>query len=438
MKKGRRGFARIMTAAFCCAMLLAFAALPPAEAASSKTLQLSQAQNMALSNNEEINKTYNQILLKQIQYTEAVDGIRAKVKNLTSFRWTPLLSFKFPEQLDMSEEYDLNVKPLNLQTEIDVLRHQMATQEYSELAALNKSFLAAYVNQEKAAFTEERLAAAQAELERNQARLSTGEATQNDVDTMQSSVDTLTSDLAQQKRNLQTSLQELSDLIHIDVSSGYTLANPLVDAEIPRGDLEDIIHSAMSDSQTIYEAKMAVSTAQVNLDSYESLMRNQYGSKMNGINSFLTQVRNGESVDYAAFQIKYDEMLDSFDAPWEGSIRILFFSFTKEWFKGELSGTRYIENDLYALLTACKEYETANSDFESAQKTLEEEIRTAYESIVTARNAYLQLAADGYIISKAQSLAQPARQGRVQRSQDEAGGIPEPPARSHRRARILQ
>ena len=46
-------------------MLLAFAALPPAEAASSKTLQLSQAQNMALSNNEEINKTYNQILLKQ-------------------------------------------------------------------------------------------------------------------------------------------------------------------------------------------------------------------------------------------------------------------------------------------------------------------------------------------------------------------------------------
>ena len=137
---------------------------------------------------------------------------------------------------------------------------------------------------------------------------------------------------------------------------------------------------------------MAVSTAQVNLDSYESLMRNQYGSKMNGINSFLTQVRNGESVDYAAFQIKYDEMLDSFDAPWEGSIRILFFSFTKEWFKGELSGTRYIENDLYALLTACKEYETANSDLESAQKTLEDEIRAAYESIVTARNAYLQLA----------------------------------------------
>ena len=130
---------------------------------------------------------------------------------------------------------------------------------------------------------------------------------------------------------------------------------------------------------------MAVSTAQVNLDSYESLMRNSTASKMNGINSFLTQVRNGESVDYAAFQIKYDEMLDSFDAPWEGSIRILFFSFTKEWFKGELSGTRYIENDLYALLTSCKEYETANSDLESAQKTLEDEIRTAYESIVTAR-----------------------------------------------------
>lgn len=389
--KNRRSLRRVVSLLLCFSLILPLFSGSPVTAAAPKTLQLKQAQSMALSNNSEITKTYNEILLKEIQYTEAVKEIKAKVKNLTSFRWTPLLSFKFPEQLDMSEEYDMNVKPLNLQTEIETLRHKMATQEYEELAKINNAFLTAYINQEKAAFTEERLTAAQEELTRNQARLSTGEATQADVDTMQSSVDKLTSDLSQQKRNLQTSLEEVSDLVHIDVTSGYTLGNPLSDAQIPREDLETIIEHAMENSQTIYEAEMAVSTAKVNMDSYESLMRSQYGSKLNAIETFLNQVKRGEDVDYAAFQLKYNEMLENFDAPWNGSVRILFFSFTKEWFKGEISGTRYIENDLYALLTACKEYQSAVSELESAEKTLRSEITSSYEAIVTARSAYQSL-----------------------------------------------
>lgn len=389
--KRKRGASRILIVLLCFSLISSLFVLSPVNAAAPKTLQAAQAQNMTLSNNTEITKTYNEILLKEIQYTEAVKEIKAKVKNLTSFRWTPLLSFKFPEQLDMSEEYDLNVKPLNLQTEIDILRHKMTAQEGEELAKINKAYLTAYVNQEKVSFTEERLTAAEEELARNQARLATGQATQSDIDTMQKSVDTLTSDLAQQKRNLQTALEEVSDLIHLDVTSGYTLASPVVDAEIPRADLESIIQHAMDESQTIYEAKMAVSTAKVNMDSYESLMRSQYGSKLNVIDNFLNQVRRGEDVDYAAFQLKYNEMLESFDSPWNGSVKILFFRFTKEWFKGEIDGTRYIENDLYALLTACKEYQSAVSDLESAEKTLRSEITSSYEAIVTARNAYLTL-----------------------------------------------
>ena len=389
--KRKRGVSRILSAILCFCLVSPLFVLSPVSAAAPKTLQIRQAQTMTLSNNTEITKTYNEILLKEIQYTEAVKEIKAKVKNLTSFRWTPLLSFKFPEQLDMSEEYDLNVKPLNLQTEIDILRHKQTAQESEELAKINKAYLTAYVNQEKVSFTEERLAAAEEELARNQSRLALGQATQSDIDTMQKSVDTLTGDLAQQKRNLQTALEEVSDLIHLDVTSGYTLASPVVDAEIPREDLESIIEHAMEESQTIYEAEMAVSTAKVNMDSYESLMRSQYGSKLNAVDNFLNQVKRGEDVDYAAFQLKYNEMLESFDSPWNGSIKILFFRFTKEWFKGEIDGTRYIENDLYALLTACKEYQAAVSDLESAEKTLRSEITASYESIVTARNAYLEL-----------------------------------------------
>ena len=127
--KRKRGALRILSAVLCFCLISPLFVLSPVSAAAPKTLQIRQARTMALSNNTEITKTYNEILLKEIQYTEAVKEIKAKVKNLTSFRWTPLLSFKFPEQLDMSEEYDLNVKPLNLQTEIDILRHKQAAQE---------------------------------------------------------------------------------------------------------------------------------------------------------------------------------------------------------------------------------------------------------------------------------------------------------------------
>ena len=100
MKK-KRSLKRGVSLLLCLALVLPLFAGSLAIAAAPKTLQLKQAQNMALSNNTEITKTYNEILLKEIQYTEAVKEIKAKVKNLTSFRWTPLLSFKFPEQLDI-------------------------------------------------------------------------------------------------------------------------------------------------------------------------------------------------------------------------------------------------------------------------------------------------------------------------------------------------
>ena len=121
--KRRRSLRQAVGVLLCFCLIAPLFVLSPVSAAAPKTLQLQQARRMALTNNPEITKTYNEILLKEIQYTESVKEVKAKVKNLTSFRWTPLLSFKFPEQLDMSEEYDLNVKPLNLQTEIDMLRH---------------------------------------------------------------------------------------------------------------------------------------------------------------------------------------------------------------------------------------------------------------------------------------------------------------------------
>lgn len=380
----------------CCLLCMAvlFSALPHATApaaAAERVLLLEQAQSMAVSNSSDITQTNNEIILKQMKYVEAVDGIKAKVKNKTSFRWSPLLSFKFPEQLNLIEEFELNVKPLTLQAELDSLEHKRDDLRFAARADVSKSYIEVYVLQEKIAFYEERLATAEAQLTRNQARLATGEATQTDVDSMQKSVDELTSQISELKRSFQTGKEELSDLIGMDVTSGYTFRNPLKELSLPREQLDAIIQYTVDNDQTMYEANMTASTALMNLESYESLMRKQYGSKLNYIQLYVDMAKSGQEIDYAAFKLKYGEMLTALDQPWNAKIRILFFTFTKEWFKGEIDGTRYIEDEMYAIYTACMEYSNAKKDRDTTEEDLRKQVSEQYEQLVTAWNSYSNL-----------------------------------------------
>lgn len=388
---GKRILRSALGALLCAAVLLA--AAPPVQAAEGKTLLLGQAQNMAVSQSGEISRKYSEILLKKMKYVEAVEGIKAKVKNKKSFRWSPLLSFKFPEPLNMVEEYELNVKPLTLQGEIDTLQHEMDDLRYAALNEVNKLFTQVYVSQEKIAFQQEVLDSAQEELERNRSRLLTGKATQTDVDTMTKRVETLTTELSNLKRAFETEKKDLSDLIGLDVTSGYTFRSPLTELDLPREMLDSIIEYTVENDHSVYQARMTTSTALMNLESYESLMRSQYGGKMDGIQGFVDMAKQGQKIDEAAFQIKYKEFLTAIDEPWSGKIRILFFTFTMEWFKGEISGSRYIEDEMYALYTACTAYANAKSEQEATEEEVRKQVSASYEALVNAWKAYESLAA---------------------------------------------
>lgn len=346
---------------------------------------------MAISNSSDITSQNNQIILKRMKYVEAVEGIKAKVKNLRSFRWSPLLSFKFPQQLNLTEEYDLNIKPLTLQTEIDNLVHELKDLEYEITHTVNQQYFDVYYLQETTVFTQARLNDAQEQLKRNRAKLMTGDATQTDVDRAQSSVDTLTTDLSNQLREFESAKAALSDTVGIDVSVGYVFSNGFKTASIPRKDLEGLMKYTLDHDQAFYEVKAATSTARLNVESYESFMRSEYGSKMNYIQPFINAAKQGGNVDYAAFQLKYREMLNALDKPWSGKIWILFFRFTMEWFKGEIDGTRYIEDEMYAVYTACMEYGNAKREQDSAEKELRAQVQDTYESLITNWNTYLAL-----------------------------------------------
>lgn len=390
MKK--KNFLIRLTALFLCCGLLIPAMISDSRAAlRSRTFSLEQAQRMAVSNSSAISKQNNQIILKRMKYVEAVEGIKAKVKNLRSFRWTPLLSFKFPQQLALTEDYDLNIKPLTLQTEIDNLVHGVEDLKYEAIHRANQSYFEVYTLQETSAFTRDRLADAQKQLERNQAKLTTGDATQAEVDRARSNVDALTRELAAQLREFENAKTRLSELVGMDVTVGYTFSNGFKTAAIPRDALESLTQYTLDHDQTVYETKAATSTALLNVESYEDFMRGEYGSKMNYIQTYINMAKQGMDVDYGAFQLKYREMLKALDKPWSGKIRILFFRFTKEWFKGEIDGTRYIEDEMYAVYTACMEYGNARKDQATMERELRAQVRDTYESLVTGWNSYLAL-----------------------------------------------
>jgi hypothetical protein len=231
------------------------------------------------------------------------------------------------------------------------------------------------------------LADAEKELARNQARLLAGRAKQADIDKGQQSVQKLTEDLARQLRAFLTAKQSLSDIVKLDVTTGYRFLNPLKDADLTRDQLDGLIEYTLSADHGVYEARAGESLALLNLNVAESLLRGKYGGAMNRLNSFISAARGGASVDYAAFQIQYRIMLSDIDSRWQGYKRIIFFKFPRVYLKGQIDGIRYIEDEPYALYTACMEYASARTDRIAAESDLQKRMSVDFEALVTARNA---------------------------------------------------
>ena len=356
--------------------------------AADKTLSLQQAQKVAIAKSSKRVKILNKIELQEIKYSAAVKSIQMKKKNMSTFRWTPLLSFKFPEQPTLADEYEWQYKPLQITSTISSLQHQLLDDQLETKESVSNLYVQIYINQEKIAFLEENLEQAQTTLTRNQARLAVGEATQSDIDKLQQSIERLTTDISLQKRSFETNKSKLSKLINQDVTTGYTFQNPLQQADIPRNILDNLIQYTLDNDQSYYEAKMDTRLAYTGMNMMESMMRSQYGNKMNNIMPFINQIKAGDSVDSGAFKNAYKQMLDNVDAPWNGTKKILFIRIKKEWFKGAVDGSRYVEDDPYALYTGALEYMDALKEQNSLQDELTNSVKSGFETLKTAQIAY--------------------------------------------------
>lgn len=390
-----RGFWKKLTAVTLTAALLAVTIQPaqPVQAAA-YTLLLSQAKTIALANSDSYRRIKSKIALKEVAYKQAVKSVQLKIKNKRTFRWSPLLSFKFPEKLNFEDESDFVYKPAQIQNEITKLRHDLTDEVYAVYDSVEQAFLKAYTYQEKIAFEEEQLEGLQNTLAKNQGRLILGLAGRGDVEAMEKNITAAKEKMAQDMKNFETAKTKLGDLLTLDVTTRYVFSNPYVDAEIPRTALNGLVDYTLEQDQSYYEAKMTTQLALLQLDKNYSLLQGQYGGNIGLISSYVMQVKNGQKIDGDAFKASYDKFLEKIDKPWQGSWRILFIRIPKEWLKGSIDGVRYIEDEPYTLYENALEYQDALADQKALAKELETQVRDSFESVVTARGAYLKLKAE--------------------------------------------
>lgn len=388
----KKYFAKKTTVIFMLASIL-FGIFQPVQPvyAAVKTISLAQSKKLALADSDSYQNIKNKITLKEVSYKQAVKSIQLKIKNKTTFRWSPLLSFKFPEKLNFEDESSMVYKPAQLQTEIKQLKHDLQDEVYAVYENTEQAFLKCYTYQEKVAFEEEQLEELEKTLAKNQGRLILGMAARSDVESIEKNLAAAKEKLAQDQKSFETAKEKLGNLIGLDVSTEYSFSNPYVTAEIPRTMLEDLIVHTLDNDQSYYEAKMQTQLSLLQLTENYSLLKGQYGSDIGLISSYVQQVKSGQKIDSSAFKLSYDKFLEKIDKPWEGKKRILFIKIPREWFKGEIDGVRYIEDEPYILYENALEYQDVYAEQETLKKELETQVKDSFESMVTARNAYVKL-----------------------------------------------
>ncbi|MBR1628700.1 MAG: hypothetical protein IJ679_05465, partial [Lachnospiraceae bacterium] len=180
----------------------------------------------------------------------------------------------------------------------------------------------------------------------------------------------------------------MKTLTGLDVTTGYRFQKNFVTAEMSRDDIPYLQSTALAGDQNIFELQMEEEEANLALQVNYQLISSQYSGYISRISSYIEAAKSGSKIPKKAFKADYDRFLKEIDEPWQGSYRILFISFPKEWLKGSLDGIRYVEDDPQVLFTAALDYESARKSLNSAKEDLKNTVYELYDNYVETKNAY--------------------------------------------------
>ena len=397
MKKARRGRKRFIGIMLCIAVFLSvFSVYPPLKVkAANKTLTLSTVRALALRNSSAYEQAQMKVDSKTAARESAVKSLKLRKKNMSTFRWSPLLKFKFPTKPDLAEASEFQYKPIQLLGEIWVAERNVLDTEYQVTEDVNNLYVEIVTLQKTIAYNEEKYETLEDGIARNKQKLKLGEATQSDIDRQEKKLKNLTQTLSTDKRSLEADLKKLSKKIGLDVTTGYDFETPYVEATIDRSMLEDLITYTEDRDATYYEACVTATMAKLELNTNYSLMKSKYRKDIKMISHYVNSALGGHDISSRAFKKAYKKFLDKIDSYWKGKKRIcLFIKIPRIWMKGSLDGTRYIEDDPYVLYQNTLDYASARKDEASAKDELDQSVEDAFNNYINVRSSYEKYLSD--------------------------------------------
>jgi len=388
---------RLFSIALCLAVFLSvFSVFPPIRVeAAQKVLTLGTARTLAIRNSTAYELAQMKVDSKKAERESALKAIKLKKKDLSTFRWSPLLKLKFPTKPNFQQASEFQLKPVMLAGEISVARRNVQDVVYQVTEKVNNLYVEIVTLQETTAYNEVKLETLLTGIEHNKEKLKMGEANQADIDRQKKKADTLEQTLARDRRTLEADLKKLSSMIGLDVTTGYTFEKPYVEATIERSMLPALIEYTEDRDAGYYEACVNATTARVELNTNYGLIKSKYRKDIKMISSYVNDALGGRQISSRAFKNDYKKFITKIDSYWKGKKRIcLFIKIPRIWMKGSLDGTRYIEDDPYVLYQNVLDYISARKDEESTKAELDQSVEDSFNSYINVRSSYQKYLAD--------------------------------------------
>ncbi|MDD3569609.1 MAG: hypothetical protein PHY44_00710 [Lachnospiraceae bacterium] len=376
---------------FCCVYITLMLLCETVSAFGAATLNIETAKKLAVETSSDLQDVKIDRIKKQIELQQAKDGIRDTRKKDSTIRFSLLLNIEFPTGHGMPKEIELIMKVPQIQNEITVLNKQ---EPYETLKAQTKAEQAYYdvlQEQHNLRDIEDRLAETKRILSSIETKYKLGKGKKADVEYVKNQQKDLETSQQKSAANLDVKLKKLGGLVGKEVRYGYQFPEYFPEVSLQRNQLTAITEYAKANDfelfKTIQERKLAERDTEEILQIYKS----KYGSYINDIEAYI-RYNEGKTMDYDKFIQMYNHTLTQIDSPWVGSyvIKILFFKIyiPKEWFKGEYSGTRYMEDQKYALFVSLTERDKARKAEKDAIAELEDTVYNAYSNLKQMESAY--------------------------------------------------
>lgn len=347
-----------------------------------ETLTVEEVSQMSEDFSEGVRKTSIDLVKKQIELQQAKEAILDTRKKENTVRFSLLFNIKFPEKHGIPKEIELIMKVPEIQTELLILQQKKVYEALQSKTAGKKAFYEVLLGQYETTFYEERVKESNTVADRIQKQYHKGVGTKEDVEYSNGVRDEYKKALSNAEIRYYRNKEKLGEVIGEDIRFSYNFLEALPDQKLIRSDLEQAIQYALEHDFGLYEARKKQEYAEQRVSEILGIYEGKYSKYITDIKKYLKR-QEGKPIDYEEFIQLYNNTLTQIDSPWYGNyvINLIFFKIQipKEWFKGEYSGTRYLEDQKYALFVALVEREQAQKNTQQIQKTLISSIRDSFE-----------------------------------------------------------